>query len=131
MDLQLTGKTVFITGASGGIGRALARTFADEGCNLALHANSNLDGLREFIAQQSLKDRALAVQADITDAAAIQRAMARDFRAPVFWYIILICYPHVTHTIAPAPAPLLLCEPEHYAMAGNKVTQRDILVCYP
>ena len=75
MDLQLSGRTVFITGASGGIGRALARTFADEGCNLALHANSNLDWLRDFVNGQSWKDRALAVQADITDAAAIQRAM--------------------------------------------------------
>lgn len=75
MDLQLTGKTVFITGASGGIGRALARAFADEGCNLALHANSNQDWLKEFLGQQDWKDRALAVQADIKDAAAIQRAM--------------------------------------------------------
>ena len=75
MDLQLAGKTVFITGASGGIGRALSRAFAEEGCNLALHANSNLDWLREFIAEQDWKDRALAVQADIRDAAAIQRAM--------------------------------------------------------
>lgn len=75
MDLQLTGKTVFITGASGGIGRALARAFADEGCNLALHANSNLAWLREFIDRQSWKDRAIAVQADITDAAAVDAAM--------------------------------------------------------
>lgn len=75
MDLQLAGKTVFITGASGGIGRALARTFAEEDCNLALHANSNLDWLREFIGQQPWKEHALAVQADIKDAAAIQRAM--------------------------------------------------------
>lgn len=75
MDLQLTGRTVFITGASGGIGRALARTFADEGCNLALHANSNLDWLREFITRQTWQDRALAVQADVKDAAGIQRAM--------------------------------------------------------
>ena len=75
MDLQLTGKTVFITGASGGIGRALARAFADEGCNLALHGNSNIGWLREFIAKQTWKDRALAVQADVTDAAALQLAM--------------------------------------------------------
>ena len=45
---------------------------------------------------------------------------------PGFWYIILICYPHVTHTIA--PAPLLLCEPEHYALTSDKVSQRDILI---
>ncbi|MBZ0136021.1 MAG: SDR family oxidoreductase [Planctomycetes bacterium] len=75
MDLQLKGKTVFITGASGGIGRALARAFADEGCNLALHANSNLEWLRQFISGQAWHDRTIAVQADITDAESIQQAM--------------------------------------------------------
>lgn len=75
MDLQLNGKTAFITGASGGIGRALARAFAEEGCNLALHANSNLAWLEDFIAKQSWKDRAVAVQADVSDAASMQRAM--------------------------------------------------------
>jgi 3-oxoacyl-[acyl-carrier protein] reductase len=75
MDLQLSGKTVFITGASGGIGRALARAFADEGCNLALHGHSNIGWLREFIDKQIWKDRAVALQADVTDAAALQHAI--------------------------------------------------------
>lgn len=75
MDLQLKGKAVFITGASGGIGRALARAFADEGCNLALHANSNIAWLREFVNQQNWQDRAVALQADVTDAGAMQAAM--------------------------------------------------------
>lgn len=35
---RLQGKTVFITGASAGIGEASARQFADEGCNLILTA---------------------------------------------------------------------------------------------
>ncbi|KAG2202278.1 hypothetical protein INT47_010726 [Mucor saturninus] len=35
---RLQGKTVFITGASSGIGEASARQFADEGCNLILTA---------------------------------------------------------------------------------------------
>ena len=40
MDLQLAGKSVLITGASQGIGRAAAMTFAAEGCSLHLAARS-------------------------------------------------------------------------------------------
>ncbi len=41
MDSELSGKVVLITGASGGIGSALARKFANEGARLILHFNSN------------------------------------------------------------------------------------------
>ena len=40
MDLQLQGRSVLVTGASKGIGRAAARAFAAEGCNLELAARS-------------------------------------------------------------------------------------------
>src|SRR5664279_2678642 len=40
MDLALADKVAFITGASGGIGRALAEEFAAEGCFLALHGHA-------------------------------------------------------------------------------------------
>src|SRR5690606_35857072 len=36
MDLGLEGRTVIVTGASGGIGREIARTFAAEGADVAL-----------------------------------------------------------------------------------------------
>jgi len=36
MDLGLKGRNVLITGATRGIGRAIADTFADEGCNVAI-----------------------------------------------------------------------------------------------
>ena len=43
MDLQLTGKTVLITGGSKGLGRGIAETLAAEGCHLHLAARTETD----------------------------------------------------------------------------------------
>ena len=45
MDTGLGGWVVVVTGASGGIGDAVAGAFADEGARLVLHANSRGDAL--------------------------------------------------------------------------------------
>jgi len=51
MDFNLEGKTVAITGASEGIGRAIATQLAALGCNLRLAARSaeNLDAVKEAV----------------------------------------------------------------------------------
>ena len=43
MDLKLNGQTALITGSTKGIGRAIAETLSDEGCNVAICARNEAD----------------------------------------------------------------------------------------
>jgi 3-oxoacyl-[acyl-carrier protein] reductase len=80
MDLALSDKVVWITGASGGIGRALAETFAAEGARLALHGHTGFEELVAWLALQPWRERAFAQRADVRDAAALERC-AEEIRA--------------------------------------------------
>ena len=62
MDLKLTGKVAIVTGASRGIGRAIAQTLAAEGMKLSLVARSN-DQLEELA--KSLKTDCLVQTFDL------------------------------------------------------------------
>ena len=65
MDLGLKGRNVFITGATRGIGRAIADTFADEGCNVAICAR-NADEIEQALKDLSAKGiKAVGKQIDV------------------------------------------------------------------
>ncbi len=87
MDLQLHDSTVLITGASGGIGGALAEVFAAEGARLVLTGHRHIAELRAWAADQPWADRALCVEVDVTDpqaqAAAAAAAVERFGRLDV------------------------------------------------
>ena len=64
MDSGLKDKTVIITGASGGIGQEVARSFVGEGANVAAHYFRGRQRAEELVAQLAT-DNKLAVGADL------------------------------------------------------------------
>ena len=67
------GRTVLITGASGGIGSATANRFADAGAEVILHAHQNLDTVRTL--REAIRNRggkAKVVSADFSQPEAAQ-----------------------------------------------------------
>jgi 3-oxoacyl-[acyl-carrier protein] reductase len=72
LSIDLRGRVALITGATGQLGRVMARTFAECGADVALHFHSNrakADALRTEI--EALGVRACAVQADVADFASV------------------------------------------------------------
>lgn len=76
MDLGIAGRVAIVTGASRGIGRAVAERLCREGADVALCAR-NRESLKE--AQRALESlgggRVLAVEADLTEPAAAGRVV--------------------------------------------------------
>ncbi len=75
--IDLAGKTALVTGASRGIGRAIAVGYAQAGADLALSARS-AEALAETVAAvEALGRKAFVLPADVTDRDAVQ-GMVRD-----------------------------------------------------
>lgn len=64
MNIDLNGATVLVTGGSGGIGEAIARSLADSNAAVALHYNRNRIAAERLVTQ--LGERAACFQADLS-----------------------------------------------------------------
>jgi 3-oxoacyl-[acyl-carrier protein] reductase len=77
LPIDLTGKIALVTGASGQLGRVMARTLARCGADVALHYLRNPDPARSLCAElQALGVRGMMVQADVTQLESIQAMRA-------------------------------------------------------
>lgn len=69
MNIDLRGQTALITGASGQLGRVMARTLALCGADIVIHYNQNESKAAELQAEiEGIGRRAVTVQADVTKA---------------------------------------------------------------
>ena len=76
--MQLTGRTALVTGASRGIGRAIALSLAEEGADVAVNFLSNRDLAGDVVEQiRKMGRKALLAQADVADYPDTHR-MARE-----------------------------------------------------
>jgi 3-oxoacyl-[acyl-carrier protein] reductase len=78
MDLELAGKVAFVTGGSGGIGRAIAKAFAAEGAAVALTYHQHEVAAKQVTDEITGRGgTALPVSLDLTLAASIRSAVQR------------------------------------------------------
>jgi len=72
ISLDLSGHTALVTGGSGALGRAMVRTLAEAGADVAVHFHANRSQADALVAElEAMGRRAVAVQADVTDAASV------------------------------------------------------------
>src|SRR5207248_6276609 len=74
---KLAGKVAVVTGASKGIGAAIAKHLADEGASVVVNYASSKEGAERVVAEITGKDgKAVAVQANVAKQAEIKRLFA-------------------------------------------------------
>lgn len=72
IPLDLSGHTALVTGGSGALGRAMVRTLARAGADVAVHYHANREQAEALVAEvHAMGRRAVAAQADVTDAVSV------------------------------------------------------------
>jgi NAD(P)-dependent dehydrogenase (short-subunit alcohol dehydrogenase family) len=74
---EFKNKVVVITGASGGVGRATAWEFAEQGARVALLARGTEQLFGAQLEVEALGGKALTIEVDVADAAAVEAAAER------------------------------------------------------
>ncbi|HIZ56106.1 MAG TPA: SDR family oxidoreductase [Firmicutes bacterium] len=86
LQIDLKKKTALVTGATGQLGRVMARTLADCGADLIVHYHRNETYARQLAAELQEKGvRTFCVQADVTnadDVAAMKEKIQNEFYMP-------------------------------------------------
>ena len=124
MDLQLNGQVALVTAASKGLGKASAKTLAEEGARLAICARS--DSLDQAAAEIRGETGAevLAIRADLSVPADIRRFVQTSLDH--FGRIDIL----VANAGGPPPGNFLDLSPEDWQEAANLTLMSAVRLCY-